>query len=89
MKAPSRRRGRWGWYYQWGVNGHQAEPLPGGPGAKFMIVSANGRYLPKTAHDHETAPPGVAWIRRAWPVAWMGPSAKGMKQESPRVRSSS
>src|SRR5690349_8547266 len=26
-------------------------------------------------------------MRRAWPVAATGPSAKGMKQESPRLRS--
>ena len=30
----------------------------------------------------------AARTRRAEPVAWTGPSAKGMKQESPRVRSS-
>src|SRR5215467_9659167 len=46
-----------------------------------MIVARNRCYVPETGHDHETAVggPGVAWIRRAGPVAWRGPSAKGMK----------
>ena len=38
-----------------------------------MIVSSFGRYLPRTAHDHESTPGrGWAGVPEARRVGWMG-----------------
>jgi len=41
---------------------------PPGTTCCFMIVSTRGRYVPRTAHDHEGNTRGAGTARLAWPA---------------------